>query len=282
MRRFALLLVVLVVIGGVVFYFGWIQIKLDEDSYGVIFTKTGGWEDQVVAPGEFTWRAARLLPTNLTLHLFALQPQTQTTNLRGSLPSASTYAALIETTDPFSYALTVDTVYRIRPGELTRLAREQGLRQEGLAAYYRRSENQMEQVVIESLVELLEDDGGLGTTASALDAVASAARAALERAFPELEFAAVTPTRLELPDLNLYNEARQRYLTVLDARTEAMRQAAQALADDQAVMDAGLARLERYGEILDQYPILLDYFSLMQEFPEGPVDLEALIPPPGS
>ena len=99
---------------------------------------------------------------------------------------------------------------------------------------------------------------------------------------PGLDIISVSPTRLELPDIQLYLDTKQRYITILDARAEAMRTAATELATDQTAIDVELARLERYGEILERYPILLDYFSLTQDLQSDPLDLESLVPQPGT
>ena len=75
MRKFLVSLLLVVIAAGVAFYFGWIQLQLPADTYGVIFTKTNGFEQNVVKPGTFVWRWQRLLPTNLTLFTYQLKPQ---------------------------------------------------------------------------------------------------------------------------------------------------------------------------------------------------------------
>ena len=44
MKRFGVLMVVLLLLGGVVFYVGWVQIHIPAGHYGVVFTRTNGWE----------------------------------------------------------------------------------------------------------------------------------------------------------------------------------------------------------------------------------------------
>lgn len=277
MKRLLVVLVLLIVVGGVCFYFGWLQIRLDEDSYGVVFTKTRGWEETVLLPGSFEWRAERLLPTNLSLHVFPLETQVFQTTLRGSLPAATTYAALLETSGAFSFAVTVGVSYQIDPERLPQLAKDDGLRAEGLSAYYSQVEAEIQQVVSESVT------GTLVSTLpplSASGAIRENLEEVLGRRFDALRILSVSVTRLDLPDLDLYEETKSRYTEVLDARTEALKAAALDQANVQAELDAGLERLERYGEILERYPILLDYFTLSQDNPGGPLDLEALIPVP--
>lgn len=282
MKRLVVLFLVLVIAAAVVFYFGWIQIRLDEDSYAVIFTKTGGWEEDVISPGQFAWRWQRLLPTNLSLHVIPIVPHTTSATLRGNLPSAATYGSLLESATPFSYVISVDVIYRLRPDALPGLVRDDGIRSEALELYYRRLDAEIEQVIIESTLRLLGDPAQLTAPASAFTSVVESLTTTLSRRYSGLEFLSLSPTRLELPDTDLYLETKQRYLSILDARADAMRTAAMELASNQTATDAALARLERYGEILERYPILLDYFSLTRELKVDPLDLESLLPQPGT
>ncbi len=282
MKRLITLFLVLVIIAAVIFYFGWIQIRLDEDSYAVIFTKTGGWEEEIISPGEFTWRWQRLLPTNLTLHEFTVTPHATSATLRGSLPSAAAYGALLESATPFSYVISVDVMYRLQPAALPRLVRDDGLRSGALDSHYYRIDTGMEQLITQSTLRLLERPAQLTSPASAVTALVETLTATLVSSNPGLDIISVSPTRLELPDIQLYLDTKQRYITILDARAEAMRTAATELAADQTAIDVELARLERYGEILERYPILLDYFSLTQDLQSDPLDLESLVPQPGT
>ena len=282
MKRLIALFLVLVIIAAVIFYFGWIQIRLDEDSYAVIFTKTGGWEEEIISPGEFTWRRQRLLPTNLTLHEFTVTPHATSATLRGSLPSAAAYGALLESATPFSYVISVDVMYRLQPAALPRLVRDDGLRSGALDSHYYRIDTGMEQLITQSTLRLLERPAQLTSPASAVTALVETLTATLVSSNPGLDIISVSPTRLELPDIQLYLDTKQRYITILDARAEAMRTAATELATDQTAIDVELARLERYGEILERYPILLDYFSLTQDLQSDPLDLESLVPQPGT
>jgi len=47
MKKFLAGLIVLVVLGGVVFFFGWVQLAVPPGSYGVLRSKTHGVDPQV-------------------------------------------------------------------------------------------------------------------------------------------------------------------------------------------------------------------------------------------
>jgi hypothetical protein len=277
-KRLIVLLVFLIAVGAVVFFFGWIQIKLGPDEHAVIFTKTNGWEEQVIEPGTFTWRWQRLLPTNLTLYVFTLTPEQTNASIRGSLPSASTYATILDGAGGFSYAVTLDISYRIAPASLPTLAREDGLRPDGLQQYYDSLESQLAERAKNAVMQRLADDPGDFGSTRAYSRVEEAALEELGRSLPQLEVLAVDVVRLELPDLALYEQARDRYAQVVETRAQALSDAAAAFARRQTETDSELQMLERYGEILDRYPILLDYFRLGTEIDADPLSLESLIP----
>ena len=88
MKRFVILMVVLLLLGGVAFYFGWVQIHIPAGHYGVIFTRTNGWEDEPVVPGTFVWRWQRLVPTNFTLYLFDVESHRTEVRLDGKIGRA--------------------------------------------------------------------------------------------------------------------------------------------------------------------------------------------------
>src|SRR6056297_3206225 len=101
--KLVLFLILLILIGGAAFYFGWIQFQLDEHTYGVVFSKTSGYEEEVLRPGEFNWRWEALIPTNMTLHEIEVLPRSVDLEKSGSLPSGSIYAQAVEASTDFKY-----------------------------------------------------------------------------------------------------------------------------------------------------------------------------------
>lgn len=277
MKRLVVLFVFLVVVGGVVFFFGWIQIRLDADEHAVIFTKTHGWEEQVVRPGEFTWRWQRLLPTNLTLHVFPLTTRVTSATMRGTLPSAAAYGSLVDGTAAFSYLITLDVAYRLREDSLPQLARDHGLRSNSLDEHYSSLDAQIGQSTKDSIVGLVTSRSGSIESPVPHDVITGRVVDDLTRHFPDLELLSVDVIRVELPDLDLYQQARTLYEEVLETRAQSLKDAAQTFARQQTQTDNELRLLERYGEILDRFPILLDYFRLSVETGGDPLSLESLI-----
>ena len=278
MKRLLVALFVLVVIAAAVFFFGWVQFQIPPDAHGVIFTKTNGWEGEVVDPGTFVWRWQRLLPTNLTLYVFDLQPHRTQVSLSGSLPSAETFEAILGTSASFSYQLDLTVVSRIRPEELPFLAEVEALRPEGMDAYYDSVDARITQIATDTILAILQNTPETLSLGTSYSLIADNVLQALSQELPEIEVQSVSPTRLRLPDMELYTAARSLSDDLVAARADALAEAARQSAAAQQETDRQLLMLERYGDILTRYPVLLDYFRLGQDIDSDPLNLEDIVP----
>ncbi|MFW6312447.1 MAG: hypothetical protein ACOC2N_01000 [Spirochaetota bacterium] len=278
MKRLLYLLVFLVILGGVVFFFGWIQIQIPADGYGVIFTRTHGWEAEVVHPGTFAWRWQRLIPTNLTLHVFEPGLHRTQVRLEGSLPSARGIDAILEESGGFDYSVRMTGQTRIRPERLPELARERELRPGDVEEFHDSLDDQIHEIATQAVLSLIESQPERISPGSAYTEITERVRGRLADELDYLEVVALTIEEITLPDMEFYLTARDLAADVLEARAQALARAAEELAETEVQSDRGLSLLERYGEILDRYPVLLEYFRGGKEIEGDPLDLESIIP----
>ncbi len=278
MKGFAVLLVFLLIVAATVFYFGWIQIRIPAEGYGVVFSRTDGWEDDVVEPGTFVWRWQRLIPTNLTLHIFELRPHRTDVHLSGSLPSGEAIEAILEGAVSFPYEVRLTVQTRIRAGMLPMLARERGLRPQQLDEFYDEIDARISRTAVEAIMALIEAHPERISLPDTYEMVADRVTGRIEERLDLLEVVTVTPERIDLPDLELYLTARELASGVLEARAEAFSDAARQLAVADASADRQFSLLERYGEILERYPSLIDYFRVSREIDADPLNLGELVP----
>jgi hypothetical protein len=214
----------------------------------------------VVRPRGFTWRWQRLLPKTLVLYQFDLPPRLAELPVSGSLASGAVYASLVPERPDFSYELHVAVRYRIRPDALPRLAERDGLRPEGLADWYRTADADLLRQVTET---------ALGSGAADASGVAADLVARLPDRVPDLELLDVAPTVIRMPDRELYARLRTVYLAAFAARESALAAAAGRLAVlqaesliDEQKHERSLAVLDRYGELLDKHPGLIQFLFL--------------------
>jgi len=257
MKKALVTLIVLAVLGGVVFYFGWVQIRLPGDACAVIFTKTGGFDRRVTLPGTFSWRWERLIPTNFTLYRYSLVPYRTRVEVRQLLPSAELYSGVLPDKPDFSIRAVADLEFAIRPESLPGLLEREQLYPENLPEYYRATADALGS----SLAELAAK-GGLAP--GALAGAEPAFRGELAARYPHLALLRVELRDTRLPDDGLYELARDSYRSLVSRRDRA-RDAAEAALTGERARDAlarerqaaSLESLAAYGELLDKYPILL-------------------------
>ncbi|MFP4637249.1 MAG: hypothetical protein ACLFM6_02300 [Spirochaetaceae bacterium] len=276
MRKFLVGLFILLIAAGAVFYIGWVQIRIPAGSYGVVFTKTGDWDETVIRPGEFHWRWERLLPTNFTLHVFPATAHRVDLRSSGTLPSAEVYAEYLEDSPDFGYQIDLTVAYRIRASELPRLAREQGLRPADLEEWYDdyddRITDRARGLVREVYTEAQEESPGRIHLASLEKELTDA----LAEEFSDLEFLQVVPTRVSVPDFDLYEAGRSLYFETVEARRAAIAEDAFEAEERRITEESRLGTLKRYGEVLSEFPVLLDYFSMSAEQGVDPLALRSL------
>lgn len=259
MRKFVVSVLILVVAGGAAFYFGWIQLQLPPDSYGVIFTKTDGFEQAVVKPGGFVWRWQRLLPTNLTLYTYHLSPQETEISSQGTLPSGALYSQFLDGKPSFSYKITVAVAYVLNPNALPGLMLRDHVTPQTIGAWYA---NLAKRLTAETRNYITAQASAGNPAELGLGAFQPGLQRTLQKSFPEVRFTAVTPETIEMPDLALYAKARQQYLSIASAEEQVRRQAAVTKTNLDALAAQKIELLRKYGELFNQYPVLLKYLDL--------------------
>ena len=258
-----LLVILLLGAAVAVFVAGWIQILLPPATYAVVFSKTHGFHPDVIKPGAFSWRWERVIPTNVTLFLFELQPYSSVTRSSGELPSAAAIATVLPTRADFQFDVSIVTTFTIRPEALPALVESQVLAPQTLPEWNARTGD----AVARAARELLQSKPAAALLN--LTALENEIAAALVSQFPQIDLIALQFAEVRVPDLELYERARAAYLALLDAQDEARLAAVAALAyqretglaDRQAQRDA-LAVLREYGEVFEQYPMLLQFLAL--------------------
>ncbi|MBN2553183.1 MAG: hypothetical protein JXB06_10460 [Spirochaetales bacterium] len=264
MKAFLIILVILVILAGVAFYFGWVQIKLPAENYAVVFTKTGGYDQQVIPPGEFTWRWERLIPTNMTLYVFDLHPRKRDISFQGSLPSAELYSSVLPESPDFSLRGTVSVEFAVSPESLPALVAEQKLRPEDLDDFYSARAEEISDRVVETLKQI---------DAQAVDSLTLSRRLEEELAseFTDLQLRALKVDLLEVPDLRLYELARSSYQDLVEVRDRSRNEAVARLAEEQVRAEnardqerASLEALREYGKLLEEYPVLLKAMAVQK------------------
>jgi hypothetical protein len=264
MKAFLIVLVILVVLSSVVFYFGWVQIHLPAEHYAVVFTKTGGYDQEVIRPGEFSWRWERLIPTNMRLYVFDLHPRSQEISFQGSLPSAELYSTILPENPDFTYRGEIEVIFTVAPESLPALVAEQKLLPDQLEDFYSAKAEMLSNTVLEILRETDTDpaDG---------QALNRRVEREVAAAVPDLEISSLNVRVRHVPDGDLYELARSSYQELVQTRDRSRAEAVARLAEEQvreenarARQRADLEALREYGELLNEYPVLLKAMAVQK------------------
>jgi hypothetical protein len=280
MKKFVIIFIIICLLGGAAFFFGWINIWVPANSWAVMVSKSSGYDDTLVGPDSgFVWRWQHIIPTNLTLYVFTLSEYTTRIAGKGSFPSGDVYAKAVPYNPDFSYAIDFTVAYRLRPKALISLVKNDKLTPETLTAYYDKRKEAMTSAVLEELFSLAEKgDAALLRSPFALE---QRLLAALRDKDANVELTRLTPQgETRLPDPRVYYQARQNYeaLSAEHQRLEIekMRRAQALFEKDDAAFDRSVAQLERYGELLNKYPVLLKYLYINNSGPAVAKDVPEL------
>jgi hypothetical protein len=264
MKAFLIILVILVILAGAVFYFGWVQIHLPAEHYAVVFTKTGGYDEEVIRPGEFSWRWERLIPTNMTLYIFDLHPRSKEISFEGSLPSAELYSSILPENPDFSYSGEVRLQFAVAPESLPALVAEQKLVPEELEDYFGTKADALSNRVLELLREVESDSLESQSLNKRLERELAAE-------VPDLQLLNLSIEDLHIPDGDLYELARSSYQDLVQTRDRSRDEAVARLAEEQvraenkrAQESANLEALREYGKLLNEYPVLLKAMAVQK------------------
>ncbi len=260
LKKVLISLLVILIAAGVVFYFGWIQFLIPDDGYGVVFSRSHGWEEEPVRPGDFEWRWQRLIPTNMEVYVFDASPVDIDLSASGSLPSEEVYRTVLADDPDLSFELDVSLRVAVRASSLPSLAQDDGVRPDTFDEWMETQSDRMRTKSMDFLVDLLSD--AENTETLGIGNVESELKAFLENEFPAFRFASVSLRSYRVPDFALYREARSLYLEQMEAETDALLASAAERADREARDEEIQRSLRSYAEVLDEFPVLLEYFEL--------------------
>jgi hypothetical protein len=265
MKKFLITLFFLVVIGGVVFFIGWVQLAIPVGSYGVINSKTHGVDPRVVQPGELRWVWYKLIPTNVQIAVFRLEPAKFPVNFGSSLPSGDIYASFagLASTD-FSWNLNGEITFSIDPDKLTSLVSRHNLTgQEDLDAYLQETAQDIKVIFLRTLSTAETDNLRVERILSGSQDMEIERE--IRNSFPEILGFSFVVTSARYPDFILYRHVRLLYEEFLQRQREYVSATSGVRAESHIEAQFRFIELERYGELLTKYPVLLEYLAMNKE-----------------
>lgn len=256
LKSFANILSTLIILAflGFVFYLGWEQLELKENTYGIVYTKTSGWRDKPLSTNGFNWSFEKVIPTNYTVHKFKIEEESLTFKKQGFLPSYKLYLVdntINEANFKFNYKVTID--YKLKAESLSGMVKSGTFTQESYESWKNRNNKK-----IEDLISIYIDENIVQSNLK--DGVYEI----LNESLPHYIF---TDLILEVkkPDIELYNRLKGRYLSILETKSEAEVSYISKSLEQQNDEILKLDLLRKYGEVFSQYPIMIEYLKVDNE-----------------
>jgi hypothetical protein len=265
MKKFFITLIILIIIAGAAFMFGWAQFSVPPGKYGVIYSKTHGLDQKPVQSGEFRWIWYKLIPTNVKISVFSLEQNTYPVDFSSSLPSGETYVSFIGLTNAdFSWNLKGELSFKLDPQMLIPVVSKNNLiNQNDLDAYLQSVAQNIEVLLLRFL-------SSQGTDSERLEQLMSGTPDAeleseIKVNFPEICDFSIKIKSAKYPDFVLYRQLRSIYENYLSKQREYAISSFGKKMENYMEIQLRVEKLERYGELLTKYPILLEYLAIEKD-----------------
>jgi hypothetical protein len=261
MKKFFITLLVLLILAAIGFFFGWAQMGVPPDAYGVIRSKSHGIDPNLVRPGEFRWVWYKLVPTNVQTSVFRLDTVSRDISARNTLPSADTYAAFAGVQGDASWELRASISFTLSPDALIPLVAANNIgTQDELDSHQADIAAQIEAFVLNRLNYSEE----FATQIEAM--LKDNANLDLEREIvgrsPQIANFSLVIQSAKLPDFTLYRVTKGLYEEFIAKQREFIASELSEKALNRVETYNRFEELERYGVLLTKYPILLDFLAL--------------------
>ncbi|MDR0563264.1 MAG: hypothetical protein LBG73_11340 [Spirochaetaceae bacterium] len=261
MKKFFTFCLIVMILGGTVFFLGWVNLTVPIGSYGVMRSKSHGLDPQVIQDGKFRWVWYKLIPSNVQLQVFAVHPVNRSFETSCALPSGKEYAAFAGFTIDFSYKIAGTLSFTLKPSSLISLLEtNHSMEQRDLDSFEAGLGEQVQTYALQRLRGYMEDERNVEEILSS----GSAARLTqdITQTFPNIENFSCFIQTVDFPDFTLYRQFRSLYTDYVERIREYI-QTDQALKPETRVdFFIRLDELTKYGELFAKYPILLQYLTL--------------------
>ncbi|HON88917.1 MAG TPA: hypothetical protein P5519_00215 [Spirochaetia bacterium] len=258
-KKLIVRLILLLIVSLIVFFFGWINWRIQPGCFAIYISKTSGIQHTVIKPGDFVWKLEALLPTNVKLLQFKPLMYTDSFELTGTLPSAEAYKAFIGGNPDFSWKLSVSCSISYNYDSLPELYENAGISSsEQLEELLKQQSPLIMQTIQEQLFILTPMD----VTGMLQGEYTVKIREILSKKFPDLYISNISVKFIQLPDISTYTVAANLYENYIEKFQKALEPALLVAASKAVQEQVELEQLRKYGELFKQYPELIQYMAI--------------------
>jgi len=261
MKKFLIIMLILLIIAGTVFYFGWVQFEVPPGSFGVLRSKTHGINPEIIRQGEFRWYWYKLIPSNAEVCVFTIKPVNRVLNSSGVLPSGTIYAAIAGIDADFSWSVSGEFSFSVKPEALPSLCERENISsQEDLTTLENAWSRSIEPLILNRL-NALANDGNIMESLLLQGTLPELDRE-IEATFPDLEKISCVIRTVRYPDYTLYTSARTLFNEYVSHQQKILESNVIRNAENNIVSRLKLDELEKIGDVLTRYPVLVQFLAL--------------------
>ena len=261
MKKFLFTIIILLLLGGAGFFFGWVQFSVPPGAYGVINSKTHGVDHQLVQSGEFRWLWDKLIPTNVRVSVFRLEPVKFPVDFSSSLPSGHVYADFAGINEGFSWDIKAEISFSIDPAKLVQVTSLYHITdQAGLDEHIHDIAQNIRVMIIHTLSSTETEAARLEHLLSGNQDIQLEMEIAGK--YPEITGFLFSIQSANFPNFVLYRQVRSLYEEFISEQRSYISSAFGKHAENHIESRLRFDELDRYGELLTKYPVLLDYLTL--------------------
>lgn len=266
MKKFFFLLFIILVLAGTAFFFGWMQFAVPVGNYGVMLSKSGGYYDKPIIPGEFMWRWERLIPTNSKILVFNLEPLEVEYKTEGALPSSEKFNIIMERKVDFNWRCGLKVSVSVNPTNLIDIVKTGNIkRQSDLDSYVKiKVEESVQKSIneyIEYFIQNIEEYNKAKFQPSFFqENITESLKKNLSTRFI-INNVFIFPDVI-IPDLTLYAAMRDAYINYEKNNAEMLAELATAEGRKNAIQKFKINEMKTWGELLKQYPELIDFLAV--------------------
>jgi len=267
MKKFIVIFILLIIAAGTAGYFGWVNIQ--PGTFGVAYSTLTGTVGYPLESGRIYWFWQKLIPKSFELYTVQKEPHTVEIETVHALPGSEQ----LKEFGSFQFTVHTTVQYRI-DFEAANYLITNALFTDFENFFTSRINSQIKETissfVLENMARYSQSDTQIRYT------VLETLKEKLAKSIKEtvglfkLKDSFLTITYPEIPQVEVYNQALNKYLSYLEVVYRLKEEELGKDAENRLKMsetDIELDRWRKYGELISQYPELLKYFYI-QKFSE--------------
>lgn len=264
MKKFFVSLFIILIFCGVCFFIGFVQFHIPQGNYGVMVSKTSGWDKDVITPGKPVWKWEKLLPTNAIVYNFSVAPHSKTYKYQGNLPSGGLYSMLLEGNPDFNYEVEIIITGTIKPDLLPSIVSGNNITTQSQLDEYIDTRLQLagQKFIAGIIDEGIKNANNGESNVLSQSFLLNQSESFIKNGFNDLEIQDLAVKNIVFPDFDLYNTGKAAYLEYQNQKQDIIAKSAELNAGYAAEEWIEIQRFAQWGKVLSDYPILIQFLAV--------------------